>query len=134
MTRRPPRSTRTDTLFPYTTLFRSLLSVTDDNQISDTAQRQYPRDNVLLRGLVDDGIVENRAAFNRIDDGMRATADNRISLHERIELVTVIRRVACFLMRHMLMEMVLQIPPKSEERRVGKAWVVTCKIGGVAIQ
>src|SRR3546814_13733009 len=25
MTRRPPRSTRTDTLFPYTTLFRSFL-------------------------------------------------------------------------------------------------------------
>src|SRR3546814_9052018 len=27
MIRRPPRSTRTDTLFPYTTLFRSSLSV-----------------------------------------------------------------------------------------------------------
>src|SRR3546814_2127720 len=27
MIRRPPRSTRTDTLFPYTTLFRSTLSV-----------------------------------------------------------------------------------------------------------
>src|SRR3546814_13541644 len=27
MIRRPPRSTRTDTLFPYTTLFRSLHSV-----------------------------------------------------------------------------------------------------------
>src|SRR3546814_13949650 len=26
MIRRPPRSTRTDTLFPYTTLFRSLIS------------------------------------------------------------------------------------------------------------
>src|SRR3546814_1541253 len=26
MIRRPPRSTRTDTLFPYTTLFRALLS------------------------------------------------------------------------------------------------------------
>src|SRR3546814_1975431 len=26
MLRRPPRSTRTDTLFPYTTLFRSLLA------------------------------------------------------------------------------------------------------------
>src|SRR3546814_7034849 len=26
MLRRPPRSTRTDTLFPYTTLFRSLLN------------------------------------------------------------------------------------------------------------
>src|SRR3546814_17587400 len=27
MIRRPPRSTRTDTLFPYTTLFRSLFSL-----------------------------------------------------------------------------------------------------------
>src|SRR3546814_3144374 len=27
MIRRPPRSTRTDTLFPYTTLFRSYLSI-----------------------------------------------------------------------------------------------------------
>src|SRR3546814_2703300 len=30
MIRRPPRSTRTDTLFPYTTLFRSLESRGDD--------------------------------------------------------------------------------------------------------
>src|SRR3546814_1399079 len=30
MIRRPPRSTRTDTLFPYTTLFRSRLSVQPD--------------------------------------------------------------------------------------------------------
>src|SRR3546814_4593027 len=29
MIRRPPRSTRTDTLFPYTTLFRSRLTLTD---------------------------------------------------------------------------------------------------------
>src|SRR3546814_4957996 len=29
MIRRPPRSTRTDTLFPYTTLFRSYLQVMD---------------------------------------------------------------------------------------------------------
>src|SRR3546814_14497665 len=29
MSRRPPRSTRTDTLFPYTTLFRSLAGLGD---------------------------------------------------------------------------------------------------------
>src|SRR3546814_16538361 len=29
MIRRPPRSTRTDTLFPYTTLFRSLMNRAD---------------------------------------------------------------------------------------------------------
>src|SRR3546814_4506293 len=39
MIRRPPRSTRTDTLFPYTTLFRSLMQISDrayaiDNQES----------------------------------------------------------------------------------------------------
>src|SRR3546814_10288107 len=33
MTRRPPRSTRTDTLFPYTTLFRSYWNV----RIAETA-------------------------------------------------------------------------------------------------
>src|SRR3546814_9607031 len=33
MIRRPPRSTRTDTLFPYTTLFRSLLRRTLGEQI-----------------------------------------------------------------------------------------------------
>src|SRR3546814_15052821 len=34
MIRRPPRSTRTDTLFPYTTLFRSAI-VSDDEEFMD---------------------------------------------------------------------------------------------------
>src|SRR3546814_19668901 len=39
MIRRPPRSTRTDTLFPYTTLFRSIL---DDSPVQlDTASGLY---------------------------------------------------------------------------------------------
>src|SRR3546814_19364578 len=33
MIRRPPRSTRTDTLFPYTTLFRSVLDGLDEVKI-----------------------------------------------------------------------------------------------------
>src|SRR3546814_4110645 len=37
MIRRPPRSTRTDTLFPYTTLFRSSLSTNDRQAISPVA-------------------------------------------------------------------------------------------------
>src|SRR3546814_12653188 len=32
MIRRPPRSTRTDTLFPYTTLFRSLAAIASSPQ------------------------------------------------------------------------------------------------------
>src|SRR3546814_3209952 len=33
MLRRPPRSTRTDTLFPYTTLFRSIGIATDEPRL-----------------------------------------------------------------------------------------------------
>src|SRR3546814_5709593 len=36
MIRRPPRSTRTDTLFPYTTLFRSLFRTVE--QLQDVAE------------------------------------------------------------------------------------------------
>src|SRR3546814_4551462 len=38
MIRRPPRSTRTDTLFPYTTLFRSL-SIADNVWLAAFARR-----------------------------------------------------------------------------------------------
>src|SRR3546814_864433 len=36
MIRRPPRSTRTDTLFPYTTLFRSTVDLVRNTQSSTT--------------------------------------------------------------------------------------------------
>src|SRR3546814_4702487 len=38
MIRRPPRSTRTDTLFPYTTLFRSI----DHSRVATPSARQTP--------------------------------------------------------------------------------------------
>src|SRR3546814_5006054 len=40
MKRRPPRSTRTDTLFPYTTLFRSQNSNNDGNNSGNGNQGQ----------------------------------------------------------------------------------------------
>src|SRR3546814_15662890 len=36
MLRRPPRSTRTDTRFPYTTLFRSLFRIDSDHATLDS--------------------------------------------------------------------------------------------------
>src|SRR3546814_8663688 len=44
MIRRPPRSTRTDTLFPYTTLFRSL-SHMDGRQGSSNHRQEANCDN-----------------------------------------------------------------------------------------
>src|SRR3546814_20029663 len=40
MIRRPPRSTRTDTLFPYTTLFRSIHPLSDPVRPTGVAARQ----------------------------------------------------------------------------------------------
>src|SRR3546814_6312367 len=46
MIRRPPRSTRTDTLFPYTTLFRSIVVLAvvpaaDDTLVVDLEHHQH---------------------------------------------------------------------------------------------
>src|SRR3546814_20387350 len=47
MIRRPPRSTLTDTLFPYTTLFRSIYSVGHDGT-GFAFDCESPRHDVLL--------------------------------------------------------------------------------------
>src|SRR3546814_6592658 len=50
MIRRPPRSTRTDTLLPYTTLFRSAL-VRRDRRAARGAARREGAGGVAQRGL-----------------------------------------------------------------------------------
>src|SRR3546814_11202750 len=76
MIRRPPRSTRTDTLFPYTTLFRSdaraivYIAFTSDRhtpiEISDYADR-YVRDRLQnLPGVADVRIYGERSMAMRI--------------------------------------------------------------------
>src|SRR3546814_2780857 len=46
MIRRPPRSTRTDTLFPYTTLFRSFMtSVPNDPTLNEENARLVAEDS-----------------------------------------------------------------------------------------
>src|SRR3546814_4201777 len=49
MIRRPPRSTRTDTLFPYTTLFRSLVVLLREREPADGAGSIAPAEQPLVR-------------------------------------------------------------------------------------
>src|SRR3546814_14437453 len=58
MIRRPPRSTRTDTLFPYTTLFRSPLIGAVENAAAGGAAAELV-ERVLAGG--DDILVEGHA-------------------------------------------------------------------------
>src|SRR3546814_17058377 len=72
MIRRPPRSTRTDTLFPYTTLFRSL-GLVDAERFDEGAQ-------VRQRRLADADDADIRR-FDQSQLDLRQTARDRGGRH-----------------------------------------------------
>src|SRR3546814_13629819 len=88
MRRRPPRSTRTDTLFPYTTLFRSHLdgfkgidedlqelvvgffvNIETGGRDADLAGVKHLEASQLLGGTADIGVIEhqNRGMATQLD-------------------------------------------------------------------
>src|SRR3546814_12868923 len=62
MIRRPPRSTRTDTLFPYTTLFRSIRRYARSG-VATGASRRPPSQPVLLSGNQEQGPAEHQHMY-----------------------------------------------------------------------
>src|SRR3546814_17930758 len=75
MIRRPPRSTRTDTLFPYTTLFRSLLKyrrrglgmVIMEMPGSNLARQSMSRDSAAIyQAVIDELSVNPRVDAGRL--------------------------------------------------------------------
>src|SRR3546814_14026220 len=103
MIRRPPRSSRTDTLFPYTTLFRSFRRA-DEAVAVEAAQ---PRELGLLQA--GDG-AEQADLFGMLELGLEA--DHVPQRAERIVLTELDNGPG---------------PARSEERRVGKECVSTCR-------
>src|SRR3546814_15098747 len=81
MIRRPPRSTRTDTLFPYTTLFRSHAACEPLDRKSRTAQRRSKKEVretahhlASLRLLPKLGIDDDNRALAVAGDRLRSFA------------------------------------------------------------
>src|SRR3546814_14828937 len=126
MIRRPPRSTRTDTRFPYTTLFRSQLA---QAQKQWAALPEATRPRVLLVSVdperdSPDRIGEYAHAFHK--DTLAATAD--------IPALEAFARSLSLVF--------MKVPPpegvpanqyrvdSSEERRVGHECVSTCRSRG----
>src|SRR3546814_14577694 len=73
MIRRPPRSTRTDTLFPYTTLFRSLAGLQAQGETS--VREPHPTRDYTERMLSAFGVdIEYSPGFARLRGGQRLRA------------------------------------------------------------
>src|SRR3546814_14806394 len=95
MIRRPPRSTRTDTRFPYTTLFRSLWRATADTQCSILrnagGRRRAPRARVVAALVLQRGRHERRQRQRRMM-GVGAVVKRFELLGARIDLAEEIGR------------------------------------------
>src|SRR3546814_21020188 len=133
MIRRPPRSTRTDTLFPYTTLFRSKIDVRQGRPWGGSPAVAAPR----CGRTCDRGAMSNLSSShqnpccrcNHYLAGLDRPLDPPRCRHEKhAALVRILRRF-----RRVLCAYLDAGPryhrfhhPRSEERRVGKESVRTC--------
>src|SRR3546814_176951 len=95
MRRRPPRSTRTDTLFPYTTLFRSALMELA-RQMGHTPVRAKDMPGFIVnhagRGMNIEGLKtaqESVAPYYQVDAIMREQAGFRMGPFELLDLTAL---------------------------------------------
>src|SRR3546814_11042020 len=118
MIRLPLRSTRTDTLFPYTPLFRSTY-----------------RELLLPLRRLNAGCLDYAAS---ICDGLNANVPNAIKICRRCYMMVYIRpidpvdrcdthspKLPCLPWEFDFLQ--VGLPHRSEERRVGKECVSTCR-------
>src|SRR3546814_3688708 len=96
MIRRPPRSTRTDTLFPYTTLFRSSISGKDGHYGQILASR-FPLEEKQVHDISVSGREPRKVmtAYARLPAlRLRLVATHfGLSRHERCRQVAALRRI-----------------------------------------
>src|SRR3546814_14873504 len=121
MRRRPPRSTRTHTLFPYTTLFRSPYAkvlVTDQIGTCGGCEKCDGEDKCP--------VYESRFDY-AASVVRRLSLETRLSLDEAKEFGAVYG-VCCVCSRTLTNEESIAAGiGRSEERRVGKECVRTCR-------
>src|SRR3546814_1064773 len=82
MIRRPPRSTRTDTLFPYTTLFRSIGALTLNVTIGGDGKVRYKTRDATPTGVDDERFTRLMALLVR-GAGVNIRYDSGHSVSDR---------------------------------------------------
>src|SRR3546814_5092631 len=75
MIRRPPRATRTDTLFPYTTRFRSQATRQEVQRVMGDLSRRASKDDLVFVLLIGHGnaLEGEEGKFNLVGPDLSAT-------------------------------------------------------------
>src|SRR3546814_13942418 len=121
MIRRPPRSTRTDTLFPYTTLFRSiarcrtLRQPTGSRSKSANSSRQPETRGTLL--MAHEALLA--ALDQRRESARRMGGEAKLAKRRERGQLNAEERLAALVDQGSFL--------RSEERRFGKACVRKCR-------
>src|SRR3546814_15395129 len=120
MIRRPPRSTRTDTLFPYTTLFRSAVEQRVGEALVDGFGGVLdPVDEIVGRAGDDEGFG------GVVEDGVAIGAG--LAHQQRAQRPGVIGGVAAANIGNRARRQTGGGGLRSAERRVGEECVSTCR-------
>src|SRR3546814_16210927 len=134
MIRRPPRSTRTDTLFPYTTLFRSREHVLELLQLTDLVDLAIPRGGErLIRFVAENARVPVIKHYKGVchlyvDAAADPAADTHLAVDGKLSRPGVCNALATMLVHADIADKWL---PRPDERSVGAEYVVPCRIWGL---
>src|SRR3546814_13095740 len=116
MIRRPPRSTRTDTLFPYTTLFRSVLLQVLAAVVGEQLDRVDRQDALIPQRALEARI---RTA---LDSEIRRGLD-RVVADRFHRLVGELDRRLGFVPQPVLVQRVVEAPPAAPDRALAHVGV-----------
>src|SRR3546814_13329406 len=138
MIRRPPRSTRTDTLFPYTTLFRSVTQPRQSLRLILGDQRvdqlvHLPLDDLgqAVERQVDPvvGHAPLREIIGADAFGAVARPDHRLARRRLGAVALFALEIVAPRAQHLHRLGAIIVLARSTERRVGKEWVSTGRFG-----
>src|SRR3546814_14261280 len=102
MIRLPPRSTRTDTLFPYTTLFRSA---------ADYSRRSFEKATATMKSFAS---VKSPTEFFQLQSEFFSSTFDALASEAAKNSEAMLKLAG-------------DVVQRSEERRVGKEGVSTCR-------
>src|SRR3546814_19605210 len=122
MIRRPPRSTRTDTLFPYTTLFRSTRTHDDRLSMKSSLGLRFGQ-SLTMTPALQQAIRLLQLSSLDLQQEIEQALESNILLEREDGNDPMEVEVEVGAEAEAASDAIAIVEPRSEERRVGKRWV-----------